>query len=107
MHFRRISQTITVLSSSLHQRVDQRIAAIFPIVNRLDQLVGEILPNIAQWRKDMIHYIKDENPEINTAIIEIAQKTNLDPKAVATGAYMVYKLLENESDELPFEEDAE
>ncbi len=44
----------------------------------------------------MIHYIKDENPELNTAIIEIAQKTDLDPKAVATGAYMAYKLMENE-----------
>ena len=76
-------------------------------IENVEKTIGEMLPNIAQWRKDMIHYIKDENPEINTAIIEIAQKTNLDPKAVATGAYMVYKLLENESDELPFEEDAE
>jgi hypothetical protein len=29
------------------------------------------------WRKKMIHYIKDENPEINTAIIEAANKTDL------------------------------
>ncbi|MGM9994246.1 MAG: hypothetical protein ACI37R_05910 [Candidatus Avigastranaerophilus sp.] len=42
----------------------------------------------------MIHYIKDENPEINQAIIEAAQNTDLDPKAVALGAYMTYILLE-------------
>ena len=46
------------------------------------------------WRKKMIHYIKDENPEINTAIIEAANNTDLDPKAVALGAYMTYLLLE-------------
>ena len=38
----------------------------------------------------MIHYIKDENPEINTAIIEASNKTGLDPKAIALGAYMAY-----------------
>lgn len=59
--------------------------------------IDELLIDIHQWRKNMIHYIKDENPELNSAIIEIAQKSNLDPKAVATGAYMAYKLLENES----------
>ena len=51
----------------------------------------------------MIHYIKDENPELNTAIIELSQKTGLDPKALATGAYIAYKLLENElTDESDF-----
>ena len=46
----------------------------------------------------MIHYIKTENPELNSAIIEISQKSNLDPKALATGAYMTYRLLENEQE---------
>lgn len=55
---------------------------------------GEIFENMPEWRKKMIHYIKDENPEINTAIIEAANKTNLDPKAVALGAYMTYLLIE-------------
>lgn len=55
------------------------------------------------WRKKMIHYLKEENPEINTAIIEAANNTDLDPKAVALGAYMTYILLETaikEDDEL-------
>lgn len=55
---------------------------------------SEIFNDMPAWRKQMIHYIKDENPEINTAIIEAANKTDLDPKAVALGAYMTYILLE-------------
>ena len=64
----------------------------------VEKVTEEILSDIVGWRKEMIHYIKDENPELNTAIIELSQKTDLDPKALATGAYMAYKLLENESD---------
>lgn len=55
---------------------------------------AEIFKDMPAWRKKMIYYIKDENPEINTAIIEAANNTNLDPKAVALGAYMAYSLLE-------------
>ena len=55
---------------------------------------AEIFQDVNAWRKKMIHYIKDENPEINTAIIEAANNTDLDPKAVALGAYMTYTLLE-------------
>lgn len=47
----------------------------------------------------MIHYLKEENPEINTAIIEAANNTELDPKAVALGAYMTYILLERAMEE--------
>lgn len=55
---------------------------------------AEIFQDVNAWRKKMIHYIKEENPEINTAIIEAANNTDLDPKAVALGAYMTYILLE-------------
>jgi len=55
---------------------------------------AEIFQDVQSWRKKMIYYIKDENPEINTAIIEAANNTDLDPKAVALGAYMTYILLE-------------
>jgi len=60
---------------------------------------AEIFEDMPAWRKKMIHYIKDENPEINTAIIEAANKTSLDPKAVALGAYMVYLLIEMAADD--------
>lgn len=55
----------------------------------------EIFKDMPEWRKKMIHYIKDENPEINSAIIEAANKTDLDPKAIALGAYMSYVMLES------------
>ncbi len=55
---------------------------------------SEIFEDMPSWRKKMIHYLKEENPEINTAIIEAANNTDLDPKAVALGAYMTYSLIE-------------
>ncbi len=55
---------------------------------------SEIFKDMPKWRKEMIHYLKEENPEINTAIIKAADKTDLDPKAVALGAYMTYRLIE-------------
>ena len=80
-----------------------------PIISQenVDKTIEDILVDISAWRKEMIHYIKDENPELNTAIIEISQKADLDPKALATGAYMAYKLLENEAsqEEIDFQDD--
>ena len=78
-------------------------------IENVENTISDILKDAHQWRKDMIHYIKDENPELNSAIIEISQKSDLDPKAVAAGAYLAYKLLERESfnseeDSLDFEE---
>ena len=55
---------------------------------------SEIFKDMPAWRKKMIHYLKEEDPEINTAIIEAANNSDLDPKAVALGAYMTYSLLE-------------
>ena len=66
-------------------------------IENVETLIEEIISDLPAWRKEMIHYIKDENPELNTAIIELSQKSNLDPKALATGAYMTYKLLEKEA----------
>ncbi len=74
-------------------------------IENVEKLVNEILQDTHSWRKSMIHYIKDENPELNSAIIEIAQKTDLDPKAVALGAYMAYKLLDNEANYMAFEDE--
>ena len=80
-----------------------------PIISQenVEKTIEDILVDISAWRKEMIHYIKDENPELNTAIIEISQKADLDPKALATGAYMAYKLLENEAsqEEIDFQDD--
>ncbi len=69
---------------------------MLPIISEENaaQVFSEVFKDMPAWRKSMIHYIKEENPEVNTAIIEAANKTELDPKAVALGAYMTYKLIE-------------
>ena len=74
---------------------------MLPIINEdiIETVLNDVTSDIHTWRKKMIHYIKDENPEINTAIIELAQMSDLDPKAVATGAYMTYLLLERAASE--------
>ena len=63
-------------------------------IENCNKVLDEMLVDIGAWRKSMIHYIKDENPELNSAIIELANKTDLDPKAIAAGAYMAYSLIE-------------
>ena len=69
---------------------------MLPIISEENSAVAfnEIFKDMPAWRKKMIHYLKEENPEINTAIIEAANQTSLDPKAVALGAYMTYALIE-------------
>ncbi len=64
-----------------------------------DEILQEVLKDVAAWRKKMVHYVKEENPEINAAIIEAAQKTELDPKAIALGAYITYIMLERSESE--------
>ena len=70
-------------------------------VENVEDMVNLVLANPADWRKEMIHYIKEENPELNTAIVELAQKGGFEPKALATGAYIAYKLLEKEAESEP------
>ena len=69
---------------------------MLPIVTseQAQTVFKEVFKDVQGWRKKMIHYIKTENPEINSAIIEASDMTDLDPKAVALGAYMTYILLE-------------
>ena len=55
----------------------------------------------------MVQYIKEENPEINSAILEVAKyDESIDLKAVALGAYLSYRLIEvaTESEGLSLEE---
>jgi hypothetical protein len=80
------------------KRQERQVLPIISEENK-DQVFQEILKDVHAWRKSMIHYIKDENPEINAAIIEAANNTDLDPKAVALGAFMAYKMIEIAADE--------
>ena len=71
------------------------------------EIFGEVFQDVQSWRKNMVQYLKEENPEINTAILEVAKyDENIDLKAVALGAYLSYRLIEiaTENEGLVFEE---
>ena len=59
------------------------------------EIFTEVFQDVQGWRKNMVQYMKEENPEINTAILEVAKHDeSIDLKAVALGAYISYRLLE-------------
>lgn len=59
------------------------------------EIFSEVFQNVQAWRKNMVQYMKEENPEINTAILEVAKyDESIDLKAVALGAYLSYRLIE-------------
>ena len=71
------------------------------------EVFSEAFQDIQAWRKNMVQYLKEENPEINSAILEVAKHDEeIDLKAVALGAYLTYRLLEvaNENENLSIEE---
>ena len=59
------------------------------------EIFSEAFQDVQGWRKSMVQYLKEENPEINSAILEVAKyDESIDLKAVALGAYLSYRLLE-------------
>ena len=59
------------------------------------ELFSEVFQDVQSWRKSMVQYLKEENPEVNTAILEVAKyDEGIDLKAVALGAYLSYRLIE-------------
>ena len=70
------------------------------------EIFTEAFQDVHAWRKNMVQYLKEENPEVNTAILEVAKHDeNIDLKAVALGAYLSYRMLElaTESDNMSIE----
>lgn len=71
------------------------------------EIFSEVFQDVTAWRKSMVQYLKEENPEINSAILEVAKHDEgIDLKAVALGAYLSYRLIESatESEGLTLEE---
>ena len=59
------------------------------------EIFSEAFQDVQSWRKNMVQYLKEENPEINSAILEVAKyDESIDLKAVALGAYLSYRLIE-------------
>jgi hypothetical protein len=49
------------------------------------------------WKRDMIHHLKEDNPEVNSLLLNFAQASS-DPKKVIMAGYLVYKALERASE---------
>lgn len=65
-------------------------------------LEDEFQKDEKSWRKDMINHIKEENPEINSLLLEAANKwctSDADKKKVIVAGYLVYKALEMAQEE--------
>ena len=82
---------------------------MLPIITEdiTSEIFGEVFQDVQSWRKNMVQYLKEENPEVNTAILEVAKyDEKIDLKAVALGAYLSYRLIEvaAENDGLMVEE---
>ncbi len=70
---------------------------MLPIITEemASEIFTEVFQDVQAWRKNMVQYLKEENPEINSAILEVAKyDEGIDLKAVALGAYLSYRLLE-------------
>lgn len=64
------------------------------------EIYTEVFQDVQAWRKNMVQYLKEENPEINSAILEVAKHDdNIDLKAVALGAFIAYRLLETATED--------
>lgn len=88
---------------------NRRIENMLPIITEdmSAEIFSEAFKDVQAWRKNMVQYLKEENPEINSAILEVAKHDeSIDLKAVALGAYLSYRLLEvaTENDGLSIEE---
>lgn len=46
-----------------------------------------------EWKREMVHHLKEDNPEINTLLLNLAQNSS-DAKRVILAGYLVYKALE-------------
>lgn len=56
-------------------------------------VVAQLEASEEDWKRQMVHRIKEENPEINTLLLELATQSD-DPKAFILGGYIVYAAME-------------
>lgn len=50
-------------------------------------------PNNEDWKREMIHHLKEDNPEVNSILLNLAQGSS-DAKRVILAGYLIYKALE-------------
>jgi hypothetical protein len=58
-----------------------------------EQLESAIETGSEEWKREMVHHLKEDNPEINSLLLNLANDAH-DAKKVILAGYMVYKALE-------------
>lgn len=68
---------------------------MLPLVTEevLNVVMAQLDASEEDWKRQMVHRIKEENPEVNTLLLEMATQTD-DPKAFILGGYVVYAAME-------------
>lgn len=68
---------------------------MLPIVTtNIRETMEGILENpTEEWKREMVNHLKEDNPEINTLLLNLAQQSS-DPKKVILAGYTIYKALE-------------
>ncbi len=68
---------------------------MLPVVTEdiITMLRSEINGENEEWKRALVQRIREDNPEINTLLLEAAKESD-DPKSLILGGYLVYCALE-------------
>jgi hypothetical protein len=68
---------------------------VLPIVSEpvREQITALLQNSPAEWKRDLLHRLKQNNPEVNALLLEMAQHSQ-DPKAIILAGFAVYHALE-------------
>ena len=68
---------------------------MLPVVTAdIRKTLEDILENNSdEWKREMVHHLKEDNPEINSLLLAMAQDSS-DAKKIILAGYMVYKAIE-------------
>jgi hypothetical protein len=74
---------------------EKGVCRLLPVVTEETRksLEQSLLDDEESWKKKMVHRLKEENPEINSLLLDLAQRSK-DPKAVILAGYIIYNALE-------------
>ncbi len=68
---------------------------MLPIVTTeiLTALETDVQQALEDWKREMVHHVKEDNPEVNSLLLNLAQ-SSADAKSVILAGYLVYRALE-------------
>ena len=68
---------------------------MLPIVTEpiRSQIIQLLTDTPAEWKREMVHRLKQVNPEVNAMLLDVAQQSS-DPKGAVLAGFAVYQALE-------------